>query len=278
MDADDVERGHEPPDGERTELQEVTNRRYDRTSRMYDLYDRPMDLLGGVGRRRRRLLSRARGRVLEVGVGTGRNLDTYPDGIQLTGIDASKGMLGRARQRAADLDMTDDVSLDLADVQDLPYDDDTFDTATATCVFCSVADPVRGLEEVSRVVRPDGQVLLLEHVRPRNAFLGWLFDLVTPLVRRFVGPSINRRTEANVEAAGLEIVELRRSGIWREMVARPSASTRSLLHGDGSVARTSRWCSTYCKDEGVTDAQSDRTATAHNRAVRGGMLVRPGSG
>lgn len=231
MDSDDVERGHEPTNGKHNELQAVTNRRYDRSSRIYDLYDRPMDSLGGVGRRRRRLLGRARGRVLEVGVGTGRNLDIYPDGIQLTGIDASKGMLERARQRAADLDMADDVSLDLADVQDLPYDDDTFDTATATCVFCSVADPVRGLEEVRRVVRPDGQVLLLEHVRPRNGFLGWLFDLLTPLVRRLVGPSINRRTEANVEAAGLEIVEVRRSGIWREMIARPADAIRSSTEG-----------------------------------------------
>lgn len=225
MDADDVEHGQESMNGTRNELQAVTNRRYDRSSRIYDLYDRPMDVLGGVGRRRRRLLGRARGRVLEVGVGTGRNLGIYPDGIELTGIDASEGMLERARKRAAALQVTDDVSLDLADVQDLPYDDDTFDTATATCVFCSVADPVHGLQEVRRVVRPDGQVLLLEHVRPTNAFLGWLFDLLSPLVRRAIGPSINRRTEANVEAAGLELVEVRRSGIWREMVARPAADT-----------------------------------------------------
>lgn len=225
MDTDDAGRGHEPTDGERDELQAVTNRRYDRSSRIYDIYDRPMDVLGGVSRRRRRLLGRARGKVLEVGVGTGRNLDLYSSDIEFTGIDASKGMLGRARQRAVDLGMADVMSLDLADVQDLPYPDDTFDTATATCVFCSVADPVRGLKEVRRVVRPDGQVLLLEHVRPRNAFLGWLFDLLSPLVRRAVGPSINRRTEANVEAAGLELVEVRRSGVWREMVARPVANT-----------------------------------------------------
>jgi len=212
VDADDVERGQEPADGERNELQAATNRRYDRSSRIYDLYDRPMDVLGGVGRRRRRLLARARGKVLEVGVGTGRNLDLYSGNIELTGIDASKGMLGRARDRAADLEMTNDVSLDVADVQDLPYPDDTFDSVTATCVFCSVADPVRGLEEVRRVLRPDGQVLLLEHVRPRNALLGWLFDLLSPLVRRSIGP---------------RLVEVRRSGIWREMVARRAPETNS---------------------------------------------------
>lgn len=225
MDGDDVERSQEPVDGQRNRLQAATNRRYDRTSRIYDLYDRPMDILGGVGRRRRRLLGRAKGKVLEVGVGTGRNLDTYPDGIELTGIDASKGMLARARHGAGELHLSENVSLELADVQDLPYADNSFDTVTATCVFCSVADPVRGLEEVARVVHSDGQVLLLEHVRPRNRFLGWSFDLLSPLVRRLVGPSINRRTEANVAAAGLELLEVHRSGIWREIVARPVADT-----------------------------------------------------
>ena len=225
MYSDDVEPGQEPKGEQRNDLQAATNRRYDRSSRIYDLYDRPMDVLGGVGRRRRRLLGRARGRVLEVGVGTGRNLDTYPDGIELTGIDASKGMLARARHRASALQLADHVSLELADVQDLPYPDHAFDTVTATCVFCSVADPVRGLKEVRRVVHPDGQVLLLEHVRPRNPFIGWLFDLLSPLVRRLIGPSINRRTEANVAEAGLELIEVRRSGIWREIVARPAPDT-----------------------------------------------------
>lgn len=222
MDTDDVDGGSQRMSGPRNEEQALTNRRYDRSSRIYDLYDKPMDVLGGVSRRRARLLGRAEGKVLEVGVGTGRNLDTYPEGVQLTGIDASEGMLERARRRSVDLGVDEVISLKRADVQDLPYDDDSFDTVTATCVFCSVADPVRGLEEVHRVVRPDGRVLLLEHVRPRNTFLGWLFDLVSPLVRRLVGPSINRRTEANVEAAGLEVLEVRRAGIWRDIVARPA--------------------------------------------------------
>jgi ubiquinone/menaquinone biosynthesis C-methylase UbiE len=114
-----------------------------------------------------------------------------------------------------------DVTLDVADVEDLPYGDDRFDTATATCVFCSVADPVQGLPELARVTKPDVRVLLLEHVRPRNRLLGALADLVSPLTRRLFGREVNRDTERNVEAAGLEIVSVRRDGVWREIDARP---------------------------------------------------------
>jgi ubiquinone/menaquinone biosynthesis C-methylase UbiE len=120
--------------------------------------------------------------------------------------------------------MTDSMSLVVAqaNVEDLPFPDDSFDTVTATCVFCSVEGPVRGLEEVKRVVKPRGQVLLLEHVRPGGRISGWLADRLTSLTRRLLGPDINRPTEDNVRRAGLEIIEVRRQGIWREIVARPA--------------------------------------------------------
>lgn len=88
----------------------------------------------------------------------------------------------------------------------------------AACVFCSVTDPVRGLAEVGRVVKPGGQVLLLEHVRPRNRFLGALADALSPITRRLCGFNLNRRTEENAAAAGLHLLEVRRGGIWREIV------------------------------------------------------------
>jgi ubiquinone/menaquinone biosynthesis C-methylase UbiE len=191
---------------------------YDRVAPIYDLYSGPMEWMGGA-RRRRRVLARATGQVLEAGVGTGLNLEHYPAEVHVTGIDISPRMLAHARRRAEDVAV--DVTLDVADVEDLPYDDERFDTATATCVFCSVADPVQGLRELARVTKPEGRVLLLEHVRPRNRVLGALADLVSPLTRRLFGPEVNRHTERNVEAAGLEIVSVRREGVWREIEARP---------------------------------------------------------
>jgi phosphatidylethanolamine/phosphatidyl-N-methylethanolamine N-methyltransferase len=194
---------------------------YDRVAPFYDLYEGPVDLLGGRGRRRR-VLGDARGDLLEVGVGTGRNLEFYATDARLTGIDISGRMLDRARTRAARLGR--EVDLRWADVEDLPFDDASFDTVTATCVFCSVGDPVRGLQEVRRVVKPGGEVRLLEHVRPRNPMLGRVFDWLTPVTRALMGPEINRRTEDNVRAAGLRIETVRRNGIWREILARPAPS------------------------------------------------------
>lgn len=200
-----------------TERQSSTARVYDRMASIYDLVEAPMEWMGGRARRER-VIRGARGEVLEIGVGTGANLEHYPENVSVTGIDISEKMLDRARGRAASLGR--ETRLELADVESLPYADDTFDTVTATCVFCSVDDPVQGLREVRRVVRPDGEVRLLEHVRPRNPFLGKLFDLLTPITRRLMGPEINRRTEENVAAAGLEIEAVNRDGIWREIVAR----------------------------------------------------------
>lgn len=198
-------------------------RRYDRIARLYDVVEAPMDLLGGRARRRR-CVAQARGRVLEVGIGTGRNLELYPQEVDLVGIDISITMLHRARRAARRVSR--EVRLAVADVQRLPFPDASFDTVCATCVFCSVADPVAGLRELARVVRPDGEVRLLEHVRPHTPILGRLADLLTPLSERTIGPALNRRTEDNIRRAGLDLREVHRSGVWRQIVAHRGTSVQ----------------------------------------------------
>ena len=191
---------------------------YDRVAGIYDLYTSPMEAMGGR-EARERLFRRAHGRVLELGIGTGASLTSYPDDVELTGIDISPRMLERVRRRAAKLGVA--VRLDLADIEHLPYPDDRFDTVTASCVFCSVADPVQGLREAARVTRPGALVLLYEHVRPTNPLLGRIADVASPLSRRTFGPELNRRTEENVTRAGLLITDVGRRGVWRAIVARP---------------------------------------------------------
>ena len=147
-----------------------------------------------------------RGRVLEVGAGTGKNLNYYPEGADVVATDLSAGMLMRAIGKVGRV--PGKVRFVVTDAEDLAFRDGVFDAAVATCVFCSVPDPVRGLQEARRVLRPGGDIVLLEHMRP-GGVLGKLFDWLDPIMSRLMGPHINRRTLENVHTAGLRLVEER---------------------------------------------------------------------
>lgn len=201
---------------------EITRKRYQRVSRFYDLMETIAERYYTPWREQ--LWSKVIGEsVLEVGVGTGKNMPYYPVGVQVTGIDLTPGMLGQARRKAKTFDFGSRVVLQLGDAQALEFPDDSFDTALATFVFCSVPNPVLDLCEMKRVVRPGGKMLLLEHMRSPNEIFGTLMDLLNPLVVRMMGANINRRTEENIRKAGLEIEliqDLAMDGIFKLIVAR----------------------------------------------------------
>lgn len=188
----------------------LTRARYQRLSHWYDRLEAMSEARFIPWRLR--LWSQVQGpKVLEVGVGTGKNIPYYPTGVHVTAIDLTPGMLERAQKRAANLDM--DIDLKLGDIQSLDYPDASFDTAVATFVFCSVPDPVLGLNEIRRVVRPGGQILLLEHIRSPNQIVGTLMDVINPFVVRVMGANINRRTVGNVQKSGLVLERVENLGM-----------------------------------------------------------------
>ncbi|RYL93484.1 methyltransferase domain-containing protein [Sporolactobacillus sp. THM7-4] len=197
---------------------ERIRRRYNRVSGIYDLMDRMIK-----EKWRRDLLARVKGRVLEVGVGTGANLPFYPEGADVTGIDFSPGMLGKAQKKAEQARFRANIHLVEMDAQDLQFPDRSFDYIVSTCVFCSVPDPVRGLRELERVCKPEGRILMLEHMRSDNPVAGKVMDLLNPLTVRLWGANINRRTISNIRAAGLKIEEDQHlfGTILRKLVVRP---------------------------------------------------------
>lgn len=178
-----------------------TRARYDRNAPLYDLMTRGMDRrLASV---RAAMWAGVRGpRALEVGVGTGVNMPFYPADVEMVAIDLSRRMLDRGRARASQIGLT--VDLREADVQALPFGDATFDTVVATCVFCSVPDPVLGLRELRRVLAPGGELLLVEHVLSQRPVVRGFMQLANPVVVRLMGANIDRDTVANIQSAGFE--------------------------------------------------------------------------
>ena len=158
--------------------------------------------------------------ILEVGVGTGKNFLFYPGDAGITAIDFSEKMLSRARAKAEKQGLK--IRLRQMDVQNLEFEDDSFDTVVASFVFCSVPDPVKGLKEVRRVCRPGGKVVLLEHVLSANRILAWIMNAVNPMVVRVMGPNINRRTVENVANSGLKVERVTdlAAGIFKLIEAR----------------------------------------------------------
>jgi ubiquinone/menaquinone biosynthesis C-methylase UbiE len=198
---------------------ERVRKNQDRNAPHYDrqiaLFER---LLFGDGRRW--VCEQARGQVLELAVGTARNLAYYPDDVAVMGIELSAEMLAIGRGRVEQLGRQADLRL--GDAQALDFPDNSFDTVLCTLGLCTIPDPRRAVAEARRVLRPGGRILLLEHVRSPSPLIRILQRLLDPLSVRFAADHLTREPLDYVEDEGFEIERVERSkwGIVERLAAR----------------------------------------------------------
>ncbi len=206
----------------------------------YDWLIGPLERLW-LARRRAALVGPAAGRVLEVGVGTGLTLPYYRQAVEVVGVDPNPAMLERARARAAEAAAP--VALEVARAEALPFEAGRFDTVVVSLVLCSVEDPAAAAREVRRVLKPGGELRVLEHVRAPGRCLARLQDLVTPLWRRVFGNCHpNRDTLRVLEAAGFDVSRFTRrlGGVVVEGAARAAADARAVKPGNSACRSPGR--------------------------------------
>jgi ubiquinone/menaquinone biosynthesis C-methylase UbiE len=209
-------------DGETKRVQRL----YDEGASRYDkLISFSEKLLFGDGRRW--VCSQARGEVLEIAIGTGRNLPYYPEGVRLTGVELSPAMLEVARLRAQELGR--DVDLRVGDAQALEFPDERFDAVVCTLSLCTIPDDRKTVAEARRVLRPGGRLLSLEHVRSPIRAVRAVQQVLDPVFVRFGADHLLREPLGHVEAEGLEVDWLERSkwGIIERLSARKPGQASS---------------------------------------------------
>jgi len=173
-------------------------RKYDRIAKYYDFFENEVEKRL-FRRLRREMLGSLSGKILEVGVGTGKNLPYYNERAKVTAIDISPNMLERASVRAEHFGLN--AKLSLMDAQNLSFPDNQFDYIVGTFVLCSVPDPVETVKEMKRVLKPNGKIVLIEHVLSKNKLIALLEHIHNPLTRAFFGFNVNRDTKHNIEKA-----------------------------------------------------------------------------
>lgn len=178
------------------------------------LYDRFMKQAEKkVGRHREWIVGGARGRVLEVGAGTGASFPYYGKAREVVALEPDPFMRSKAETRLRGLENAGSISVRAGPVESLPFPDSSFDTAVSTLVFCSVASPREGLVELHRVLRPGGEFRFIEHVRG-DGLGAPVRDALTPLWRRIsAGCHLNRRTLDDIRRVGFEVGEVRRDAL-----------------------------------------------------------------
>ena len=199
------------------EQTKYVKRKYDNLSRKYDkkLEKKEEKFLGEW---RKNLLNGLSGKILEIGIGTGRNLEYYSKDADVTGIDFSYEMLAKAKEKQKMLNRQ--FKLIQMDAQDLRFEDKTFDYAICTLFLCSAPDPVSVIKEMKRVCKKNGKILMIEHMLSKNKIIASIEHLISPINYWIHGCKLNRDTAENIKKAGLKIdkeINLRYFDVFRRI-------------------------------------------------------------
>jgi ubiquinone/menaquinone biosynthesis C-methylase UbiE len=177
-------------------------------AKWYDFFMNPLEK-GEFKRIRKELISKASGNVLELGSGTGINFPLYNVAEKVTAIEPSPHMivLSKLKQNLSSIP----IELVQASAEHLPFTDNTFDTVVATLVFCTIPNPEKAILEMKRVCKPDGKILMFEHVKMENRFLSTLQEMLTPAWKKICdGCCLNRKTMELITANGISIEKVRK--------------------------------------------------------------------
>lgn len=204
----------------RLSKEDIQNK-YDGLASKYNLKEWKNNHIFGIKRLRRQLFGQAQGKVLDVAAGIGGNFPYLPWESEITAIDLSPGMLDKARARAKKLGLK--VTFQVMDAEALDFPDDTFDTVISSLSTCTFPDPIAALREMARVVKPDGQVLLLEHGRSSWKLFGRHQDRTAHSHYAAVGCRWNQEPLELVQLAGLSVLKAQRhlAGILHTIEVRP---------------------------------------------------------
>lgn len=201
-------------------MNQKTAEKYSRISQHYDMFEYPIERVL-FQKLRTEAISYAQKNTLEVGVGTGKNLSYYDPDIELTAIDFSPGMLKIAHTKQKNVQVKHHQLYEM-DVQHLAFDSNSFDTVISTFVFCTVPDPITGLKEVYRVLKPSGTAIFLEHMKSHYGVVNIPLYVMNVFSTRLLGTSMVRETQKNIELAGftIESVEKKALDIVRLIIAK----------------------------------------------------------
>ena len=191
-----------------------------------DFYDLMSFFMNNMIKKYRSIFRFLRGDILEIGTGTGENLINYHPKTKITAIDWSEKMISHAKNRVRTLKLQNVKEIKRMDAEKLSihFDHNYFDHVTSTCVFCSIPNPIRGLEEVKKILKSGGFLVQIEHGLSRFGLLNVFLKFFDPFTSHFGGQHMNRNHEKNLRDAGFKIFyskDIDPLGIMKIIISKP---------------------------------------------------------